>query len=139
MTAIHLPVISAITAGVLIIIQMLLMLATAFTRRRTRQSLGDGGDATMLRAVRRHGNFAENAALFVAGFALFEMLGGLPQVVAAMCAIFVVGRISHIIALSQTNTLGPLRFGAVISTAGVGFFLGVRLILLAAPLIHVPF
>ena len=37
-------------------------------RRRVRQSLGEGTDPALIRAVRRHGNFAENAAIFVAAW-----------------------------------------------------------------------
>jgi hypothetical protein len=37
------PVITALTAGILIIIQVALMLSVVVTRRRNRQSLGDGG------------------------------------------------------------------------------------------------
>ena len=75
MQNVALPVVSAITAGVLIIGQMGLMFVVAGARFRVRQSLGDGADPTLLRLVRRHGNYAENAAIFVASLALLEMMG----------------------------------------------------------------
>src|SRR5579864_1065114 len=99
------PAISALTAGVLVILQMALMLTVVLARRRARQSLGDAGNTDLLAAVRRHGNLAENAALFVAGFTLLEVLGGNRTLIMMMCVAFVGGRISHIVGLSMTKTL----------------------------------
>jgi uncharacterized membrane protein YecN with MAPEG domain len=130
-----LPVISAFTAGILIILQILLLAAVALARRRNRQSLGDGDNPDLRRAIRRHGNLAENAALFIAGFALLEMLGAPPATLEILCALFVLGRISHAVGLSLQNTVNPLRVGGVVLTVGVGLTLGVRLIQLALPLI----
>ena len=78
------PVVSALTAGVLIVMQMALMLTVIRARRRNRQSLGDGGNPDMLLAIRRHGNSAENAALFIAGFALLELRDGNPPALEIM-------------------------------------------------------
>jgi uncharacterized protein len=122
------PILSALTAGVLIIIQMALMLTVVLARRRNRQSIGDGGNPKLLAAIRRHGNFAENAAIFVAGFTLLEVLGGSRTTIATMCAAFVIGRISHIIGLSMAKTLNPFRIAGVAITASVGFALGSGLV-----------
>ena len=130
MDDLHIPAISALTAGVLIIIQMLLALAVAAARRKNRQSLGDGGNPDVLRAMRRHGNFAENAAIFVAGFALLELIGGSPQTVGVLCAVFVAGRLSHAYGLSRSNTVNVFRVGGIVATVGVGLALGVRLLML---------
>jgi hypothetical protein len=100
-------------------------------RRRNRQSLGDGGHHDLLLAVRRHGNFAENAALFLAGFTLLELAGGGRIGLAVLCAAFVLGRISHAIGLSMPKTVNRFRVGGVALTAFVGLTLGVRLLLLA--------
>jgi uncharacterized protein len=127
------PLLSALTAGVLIIIQMALMLAVVLLRRRNRQSLGDGDVPQLLAAVRRHGNFAENAAIFIAAVSLFELLGGGHKMVMTMCAAFVVGRISHLIGLSLKKTVNPLRVGGVVITVWVGLALGSRLIELGWP------
>jgi hypothetical protein len=78
------PIVSALTAGVLVLMQMALMLSVVLARRRNRQSIGDGGKPKLLAAIRRHGNFAENAAVFIAGFALLEVLGGNRTVIATM-------------------------------------------------------
>lgn len=122
------PYVSALTAGSLIIIQMVLMLSVVMARRRNRQSVGDGGHQELLLAIRRHGNFAENAALFVAGFALLELVDGGQAALAIMCAAFVLARISHVIGLSMKQTVNPFRVGGVAVTAFVGVSLSLRLI-----------
>jgi uncharacterized protein len=129
-----LPVtVSAVTAGILIIIQMVLMVRVGSARQRNRQSLGDGGKDELLRAVRRHGNLAENAAIFIAGFTLLEIGGGNHTTLVVMCSAFVLARISHLIGLSMKNTVNPFRLVGVVVTAFVGIALGVQLIALAAP------
>jgi uncharacterized protein len=125
------PLISAATAGILILMQTALMMTVIAARRRNRQSIGDGGHHDLLLAIRRHGNFAENAAIFVAGFALLELAGGGRVGLAVMCAAFVLGRISHAIGLSMTKTVNPFRSGGVVLTAIVGVSLGARLLLVA--------
>ena len=122
------PLISALTAGILIIMQMVLASAVARARRRNRQSLGDGGNKDLLPAIRRHGNLAENAALFIAGFTLMELLGGNRIELEILCAVFVLGRISHVIGLSMQNTVNPFRIIGITATIVVGIALGVSLV-----------
>ncbi len=125
------PILSALIAGILVILQMGLMLSVVLARRRQLQSIGDGGNPELLTAIRRHGNLAENAAIFVAGFALLEVLGGNRLLITTMCAAFVVGRISHVVGLSMKNTLNAFRIAGVTITAFVGLALGVGLIRIA--------
>jgi uncharacterized membrane protein YecN with MAPEG domain len=126
------PIISAFTAGILIIMQMALLIGVIAARRRNRQSLGDGGHKELLAAIRRHGNLAENAPIFVAGFTLFELLGGDKITLAVLCAAFILGRISHIIGLSMKNTVNRFRVAGTTATVIVGVALGIRLVLVAA-------
>ncbi|HLH87719.1 MAG TPA: MAPEG family protein [Xanthobacteraceae bacterium] len=130
------PYVSALTAGVLMVMQMALLYAVTVVRRRDRQSLGDGGHHDLLMAVRRHGNLAENAGLFVAGFALLELVGGGGLGHAVLCAAFVLARIAHAIGLSMKNTVNPLRIGGTVVTVFVGTTLGARLMLAAVA--HLP-
>jgi uncharacterized membrane protein YecN with MAPEG domain len=76
MTTVEPPVISAFTAGILIVLQTAMLFAAINQRRQHGPSLGEGYDPDVIRAVRRHGNLAENAAIFIACVALLEMLGG---------------------------------------------------------------
>ena len=122
------PFVTALTAGILLVMQIALMLDVARTRRRSGQSLGDGGHDGLLRAIRRHGNLAENAAIFIAGFALLELTGGPRTSIAVMCAAFVVGRVSHAIGLSMKKTYNPARVGGIVLTSIVGIGLAWRLV-----------
>lgn len=127
------PVISAVTAAILIIMQLALMLGVVIARRRNKQSLGDGGHPELLRAMRRHGNFAENAAIFIAGFTLLELLGGDRSALIILCAAFVLGRISHAVGLSLEKSVNPFRTGGAVVTVIVGLALASRLLLTALP------
>ncbi len=126
------PYVTAGTAGVLLLMQMALLLRVVILRRRNRQSLGDGGHDDLLRAVRRHGNLAENAAMFLVCFALFELTGGPRRVLVFMCATFVVARISHAVGLSTRKTVNLARVGGIVLTVFVGVGLGWRLVVHAA-------
>jgi uncharacterized membrane protein YecN with MAPEG domain len=121
----ELPLVSALTAGVLLILQMVLMLRVVLARRAGRQSLGTGNDDRLLRAVRQHGNLAENAGIFVAG------LGERRSVLAVLCAALVTGRVAHVVGLSMKNTVNPARALGVAATATVGITLGFRLVAIA--------
>jgi hypothetical protein len=122
------PVVASITAGVLIVGQMGLMFAAAMQRRRGRQAIGEGSDPAVIRAVRRHGNYAENAAIFVVVLALLEMMGAGRGFLAVGAAVFVAGRIAHAIGLSLPNTVNPLRIAGVFATIAAGLTLGLQLV-----------
>ena len=92
------------------------------------KSLGDGGNKEVLQAIRRHGNLAENAALFIAGFTLMEMLGGSRTELQILCAVFVLARISHAMGLSMQKTVNRFRIIGIIATIAVGVALGVSLV-----------
>ncbi len=127
------PLITAAAAGVLLLLQTLLMLTAALVRRGVRQSLGDTGEHPGLtRAVRRHGNLAENAAIFLIGSALLEMLGGDRLWVEGLCGAFIFARLMHAFGLSLKNTVNPFRIFGVILTVAVDATLAVTLIRIAA-------
>jgi uncharacterized membrane protein YecN with MAPEG domain len=127
------PVISAFTAGILILLQSALVFAAANQRRLHGPSVGESTDVNVTRAVRRHGNLAENAAIFIACIALLEMLGGGRVWVEVLCAAFVAARVLHAFGLSLKNTTNAFRVVGIILTVFVGLILGVRLVLVAAP------
>ena len=84
----------------------------------------------MRRPVRRHGNYAENAAIFVASLTLLEMLGAVRPFVAGLATLFVLGRLLHAFGLSQPNTVNVWRVAGVFATVGAGVALGVRPVML---------
>ncbi len=125
------PVISALTAGILITLQMLFMFTAANLRRVHGPSVGEMTEPSALRAVRRHGNLAENAAIFIASVSLLELLGGGRLWVEIICGVFLLARLLHAFGLSQQNPSNMFRIAGVILTALAGVTVGIRLIYLA--------
>jgi hypothetical protein len=131
MTTVEPPVISAFTAGILMLLQTALVFAAVNQRRQHGPSLGEGDNLDVTRAVRRHGNLAETAAIFIVCVALLEMLGGGRLWVGQLCAIFLVARLLHAFGLSLKNTVNGFRVVGVVLTVAVGLALGGRLIVVA--------
>ena len=129
------PVVSALTAGILILLQSALVFAAANQRRLHGPSVGEPADLNVTRAVRRHGNLAENAAIFIACATLLEMLGGGQLWVEILCAAFVAARLLHAFGLSMKNTVNAFRVVGIILTVIVGLTLGGRLIVVAVRLL----
>lgn len=102
------PDIAAATAAVLLLLQQVLMLNTGLYRAKTGIGVGTGGDLTLERRMRRHGNLAENAAIFVAGLALLELYTGTTPVVMGFAAVFLAARLLHIVGFSTiSGSHGP--------------------------------
>ena len=94
------PIIAAVAGAVLITMQAILMILVGIHRIRHQVNLGSGDDPALERKIRRHGNLAENAALFIVVLALAEMTVVPNAVVEIIAIVFIVGRILHAIALS---------------------------------------
>ena len=94
------PIISAYAGGILIILQAILMVLAGSYRAKKGINIGVGDDPVMERKIRRHGNLAENAALFVVVLALAEMTVVPHRVVMIIAILFVVARFSHALAFS---------------------------------------
>ena len=122
------PFISAITAGLLLILQLLLAFAVSGARGRRNVWVGDGGQDALLRAIRRHGNVAENAGVFVAGFTLLELSRVAPRLLPVLCAAFVVARLAHAVGLSQADTGNAFRLLGGVGTYLTGLALGGALV-----------
>ena len=116
-----LPVYAAITAAVIMFLQLALMMAVGFTRIKYAQGIGDGGHHDLGLRVRRHGNLAENAGIFLIVLALLEMVGGSPRAVIAFGIAFVVVRIAHAIGLTLGDGPNAARFIGASGTALTGF------------------
>ncbi len=124
---ITLPVVTSLTAALIVALQLALMLMVGFKRLELNQGLGDGGQQDLLIAIRRHGNLAENSALFLVTLALVEILGGSTMAVAIIGATFVVVRVSHAIGLSLGDGPNAARalgaFGTLISMSAAAIYL----------------
>jgi len=137
------PIATATLAGFLIVLQQILMVTTGLHRAKVGIGVGHGDDQNLERKIRRHGNLAENSALFLIVLALAELYG-LPGV-EIFAVIFAVVRVSHVLAFSSLNgshhpggsKLFPaLRIigamGTVLSGIVLGGFLLLRIFVLNA-------
>jgi len=95
------PFITAAAAGFLLMLQQMLMLSVGMRRVKLKQGVGHGGDAHLERLVRRHGNLAENAAVFLVALALLELITGQTIAVQAFAAVFIGARLAHAIGFSS--------------------------------------
>ena len=78
------PANTALTAALLTLLQVGLTVLVIRARRGNRVNLGDGGNDTVLKRVRMHGNLTENAPLFLILLGLLEIGGGAPLLVLAL-------------------------------------------------------
>ncbi len=126
----HYPVMTAIAAGILINLQMVLMMITGASRYEHKQGLG-GDQPKLLARVRSHGNLAENAAIVLFVLALLEMSGVNRTLIGFAAAAFVIGRLLHPVGLFKTSGTSLPRATGVLATALVGMGGGLALIYIA--------
>ncbi|MEM9137076.1 MAG: MAPEG family protein [Cyanobacteria bacterium P01_F01_bin.42] len=116
------PQTTALIAAVMAIFQVMLMLQVGFTRLNTQIGIGSGGNDTLERKIRVHGNLTENAPMFLLLLALLEGIGMSSTIIGVIGLVFFLVRISHAYALTYTSGPHPLRtvgaFGTVICLVG---------------------
>jgi hypothetical protein len=98
--------ITAVYAGLLGLVFIVLSARVIGQRRGAKVSLGDGGNAVLLRRMRVHGNFAEYVPLALVLLGLAESLGAPAWLLHTAGAGLLAGRLSHAFGVSQT----PERF-----------------------------
>ena len=111
--------ITAIYAGLLALLFVLLSVRVISLRRAGRVGLGDGGDALLARRIRVHGNFAEFVPLGLILIGLSESLGVAPLLVHGLGLALLVGRVSHAWGVSQPNEVLVFRSVGMVLTFGV--------------------
>jgi uncharacterized protein len=103
-------------AGLLAIWYLVLSLRVSQYRGAAGINLGDGSDATMLRRIRAHANFAEYVPLILLMIGYLEVSHFSIYVLHALGASLLLARLLHGIAFSFTQKWGPGRtFGAGIT------------------------
>ena len=115
------PYVSAALGAFLIVLQQLLMISVGFHRTKVRLGVGIGDDPDTERKVRRHGNLAENAALFIVVLALTELSGASNTAVVSFAIVFAIARICHAVGFMHVD-------GSHANLKGNKFFLGMRVL-----------
>lgn len=114
-----LPITLVLAAG-LALINVWLSFRVGRLRRSERVSVGDGGDERVLRRMRAHANFAENAPLVLILVGLIEFAASPSVWLWAAAALFLLARILHAVGMDGWT---PGR------TFGAGATLGLQLLL----------
>ncbi|HZF22181.1 MAG TPA: MAPEG family protein [Burkholderiales bacterium] len=118
-------IVTPVYAGLLVL--WFLVLAWRVIRRRGHGiSLGDGGDAAMLRVIRGHANFAEYVPLALLLMAILELCNFSAYVLHGLGAMLLIGRLLHGYALSFTD---KFQFGRFWGTTLTFLVLGVGAVL----------
>jgi uncharacterized membrane protein YecN with MAPEG domain len=126
------PVIS-IYASLLAFFFVVLSLRVIGVRRIARVALGDGGDATLMRRMRVHANFAEYVPLALLLLALAESQGSPGWALHALGLVLIAGRAMHAYGVGRApeapycRVVGMAMTFAVLLSAG-----GLNLVLAAA-------
>jgi len=121
------PLTTAMAGAFLIILQQVLMMNTGTHRAKAKIGVGLGEDRDLERKVRRHGNLAENAALFIVILALVESFTGGGTAVNSFAIVFVIARISHAVGFmsltgshADGSAFTPFVFFRMIGAMGTG-------------------
>ena len=101
--------ITALFAGLLAPLYIVLALRVIGSRRSARVALGDGGDPALTRRMRVHANFSEYAPFTLLLMGLAESLQASQSTLYAAGACLVTGRLLHALGVSQANEIIMIR------------------------------
>jgi uncharacterized membrane protein YecN with MAPEG domain len=109
--------ITAIYAGLLGLLAIVLGAGSGLLRLKTGVSLGDGGEARQLVAVRRHGNFIEWVPIALVLIAILELNGVSSTALHGLGGALLLARIAHPLGLRADSLSGAGRaIGAGLTT-----------------------
>jgi len=112
-------------AGAAAILHIWLSLRVSRLRRPLKVGVGDGGNEILLRRMRAHANFAENAPLFLILLALLELATGGTLWLWGAAIVFMLARILHAFGMDRPGA-NPMRVGGIalswLSLLGLGLY-----------------
>jgi len=111
--------VTALYALPLCVLYVVLSYRVIGIRKRLRVGLGDGGDASLNRAIRVHGNFSEYVPLALIVIALAEINGAWPWLVHILGLLLLAGRCAHAWGVSQPVENFRFRVFGMLSTFAV--------------------
>ena len=117
--------ITALYAGLLGLLGLVLGAGSGWLRQKTGVSLGAGDSPQQLVAFRRHGNFAEWVPIAIILIAILELNGVSSTAVHALGATLVVARVAHPFGLDPEKMSAPARGLGAAGTALVVLVAGI--------------
>lgn len=103
--------ISLVLAGALALVNIWLSFRVGAVRRAAKVSVGDGGDERVLRRMRAHANFAENAPITLVLVALIEFAAGASGWLWAIAGLFLLARVAHGLGMDSWPAGRPVGAG----------------------------
>lgn len=107
---------AALYTGVLILVGIALQARVIKHRRTKLIGIGDGQDKELARAIRVHGNFAENVPFVLAGLVMLALIGAPAVMIHGVGLLAVIGRLAHAYGLSRSAGSSVGRVGGMIMT-----------------------
>ncbi|MFN3868398.1 MAG: MAPEG family protein [Hyphomicrobiaceae bacterium] len=101
--------VTALYAGLLAPLFVLLSIRVIGQRRVAKVAIGHGDDSALLRRMRVHANFAEYVPLALVLMALLESMGANAYLLHALGATLLIGRLIHAFGVSQDKENLTLR------------------------------
>lgn len=101
-------------------------------RNSQKVSIGDGGNEALIRRMRAHANYTENAPFALILLALVELAGGDPRVLWGAAILFVAARLLHAFGMDRAQPSKLRMFGmlgsifALLILAGYAIFIVYR-------------
>lgn len=129
------PIVTGLTAAALGALHVILTIYVIAARVSLKVGLGDGGDPGLNSRIRMHGNFVENAPIFLILLGLLEMTGAHPLIVGCLGPAFVALRLSQALGLrpAVAGATNPFRFVGTAGTMICQAILAVSLFLVLMP------
>jgi len=103
-------------AGLLAVLFLFLSWQVIALRQRRNLSVGDGGDAAMLKAVRVQANCAEYSGLGLILLLLAELQGAPGWLIHGLGATLLAGRVLHAVGMGRSPQIMPARVAGMILT-----------------------
>lgn len=112
-------IVTALYAGLLTPLFVLLSIRVIRQRRAARVGIGHGDDAALLRRMRVHANFAEYVPLALLLMGLLESMGASRYLLHGLGIALVIGRVVHAYGVSQARENLTLRVAGMTLTFAV--------------------
>ncbi len=112
--------ITPIYAIPLVALFVALLLRVVYLRNKLKVGIGDGGDRTLAKAIRAHGNFAEIVPLALLLMLLAELAGASAALLHSAGSLLIAGRAVHAFGLSRHSGYSVGRFlGTILTLASM--------------------
>ena len=95
--------ITALYAGILALLILVLAVRVVMQRKESSVGLGDGGNETLLRRIRIHGNAVENIPIALVLMLVLELNGSSALLLNIFGGALVVGRLAHPLGITGSS------------------------------------